>query len=127
MPIFQYFLHIDIHACTAHVASLQLGQQGNPIGSHMLTYPDSYEIEDFLADAINESHSDTSGMLQAIEMQGEDHFWLELTHEEHTAVRDQVQPMNVGPVESHGLRYSPHRVFVLASETEMDLSAQLRA
>jgi hypothetical protein len=116
MSTFRCWLHIDIPARTAHLVSLQLGEQGDPISSHTLTYPDVYEIEDFLAHAINETHSDASGMLQAVEIQGADHFWLQLTQDELALLPNLVESFHIKPVPTSGTAWDAEGLAVATPE-----------
>lgn len=127
MTTARHWIHIALSQRLVHVIRLELNIHGEPAASRVLTYGDVYEMEDFLAYAINETHSDASGMLQAVEMQGGDHFWLELTDEEHAGVRDQVLPMRVDPHETEGLRVTRDAVLVLAAGAELDLRPHLAA
>lgn len=127
MSMARHWIHIVLSQHLIHVIRVELGIGGEPKGAHVLTYGEVYEKEDFLSYAINESHSDASGMLMAVEMQGGDDFWLELTDAEHASVRDQVLPMQVDPIESLGLRTVAGQVLVLAAGVELDVSAQLAA
>lgn len=127
MSTARHWLHIDIFSRIAHLVTVQVSEAGEPAEAQTLTYRGLSEMEDFLAYALDETHSDASGMLMAVEMQGGDDFWLELSDEEHARVRDQVLPMNVDPEETLGLRPEAGRVFAQAGQgSEVELTDLLR-
>lgn len=123
MTTARHWIHIAITDNLAHVVRVEFSPLGQPVGARTLTYRDVFELEDFLAYALDEPHSDASGMLMAVEMQGGDDFWLELSDEEHARVRDQVRPMNVDPEETLGLRLEAGRAFAQAGQgSEVELT-----
>lgn len=102
MTTARHFIHIAITDKLAHVVRVELSPLGQPVGARTLTYRDVFELEDFLAYALDETHSDASGMLMAVEMQGGDDFWLELTEEEFVRLPERVAPFRVEPVSTTG-------------------------
>lgn len=121
------WIHISMHQRLAHVVRLERGHTGKPLTARTLTYPDVYELEDFLAYALDETHSDASAMLQAVEMQGGDDFWLQLTDEEHSALPDRVSPMRVDPEAQEGVFEDSGRVHVrIGRGAQLDITQPLQ-
>lgn len=120
----RHWLHIDIFSRIAHLVSVQVNEAGEPAEARTLTYRGLSEMEDFLAYAIDETHSDASGMLQAVEMQGGDDFWLQLTEEEFVQLPERVSPFRVEPVSTTGAVRAANGLAVATPDGPLVLTPQ---
>lgn len=124
MSTSRHWLHIDIFSRVAHLVSLKVSEAGEPADVQTLTYRGLSAMEDFLAYAIDETHSDASGMLQAVEMQGGDDFWLQLTDEESALLPKRVSPFRVEPVSTTGAVRAANGLAVATPDGPLVLTPQ---